>query len=73
VPDSVFPAAPPTTTAALARAFLVETEADPRPWPDLFQGWADGRDLDGAERFDVKVAVIRARAFGARKCRRRAR
>ncbi len=49
MPGSVGLSAPPTTAAALARAFLVETEADPRPWPDLFGAWADARDLDGGE------------------------
>lgn len=70
--DRALPAAPATTADALARAFLLESEADPRPWPDVFPAWADGRDLDDAERYDVKVAVIRTRAFGGRKCRRRA-
>jgi hypothetical protein len=49
----------------LAARFLAERGSDPRPWPETFPAWARAQDLAPEIEHDVRVCVIRARAFGA--------
>jgi hypothetical protein len=58
-------AAAERTPAELAAAFLSDVGCDPRPWRETFQTWAAARDLTALEQYEVRVAILRTRVFGA--------
>lgn len=48
-----------------AAAFLAWASKRPEPWPQAFEKWARSKSLSESDQRAIRIAVLRARVFGA--------